>query len=70
MGVSTFRGYQSRYPNFDQVYQRWVRSDTSAEFKGEWPKICQEFDVDQRSWLYKMYEKCEHWLNCYLNDIF
>lgn len=68
--LENLQGYRSRYPNFDQVYQRWVRSDTPAEFETEWPNICQKFGVEPRSWLYKMYEKREHWVNYFLNDIF
>lgn len=40
------------------------------EFEVEWPNISQEFGVDPRSWLYKMYEKREHWVNFFLKDIF
>lgn len=32
--------------------------------------ICQEFKVESRCWLHLMYEKREHWVNCYLNGTF
>lgn len=37
------QGYRSRYPNFEQTYQRWVRSETPVEFEAGWHNISQEF---------------------------
>lgn len=65
-----FQGYRSRYLNFDQVYQRWLRSETPAEFEVGCQNICQEFNVEPNCWLRTMYEKREHWVKCYLEDIF
>lgn len=64
------QGYRSRFANFDQVYQRWVRSGTLVVFEAEWPNICQEFSADSKSWLFKMYEKRAHWIKCYLHYVF
>lgn len=64
------QGYRSRYPNFDHIYQRWVRSDTPAEFEAGWQNMLMQFDVEPRCWLRTMYEKRHHWIKCYLNDTF
>lgn len=40
------------------------------EFEGRWNHICEQFNVGPRCWLRTMYEKRNHWVKCFLNDIF
>lgn len=63
-------GYRARFPSFEQAYRRWVRSDTPVEFESRWANISHEFNIEARSWLWTMYNKREHWVQCYLKDTF
>lgn len=68
--VEHLQGYRAWYPNFEHEYERWVRSETPAEFEGRWDQICQDFNVGPRCWLRTMYEKRQHWVKFYLNHVF
>lgn len=64
------QGYRARYQKFDHEYQRWVRCDDPAELEDKWAHICAKFNVSPRCWLWTMYDKRNHWVKSYLNDIF
>lgn len=38
--IEHLQGLWARYPNFDGIYQRWVRCNTPAEFEACSEQIC------------------------------
>ncbi|KAK2979932.1 hypothetical protein RJ640_007075 [Escallonia rubra] len=61
---------RSRYSNFDEAYNKWIKSMTITEFESRWKKLQEKYSIEENSWLSNMYKIRQHWVKVYLKDTF
>lgn len=61
---------RSRYDDFDDTFTRWVKNQNIEDFESKWVELKEKYNIEDDSWLAKMYNLRHHWVKAYLKDTF
>ncbi|GJR17845.1 FAR1-related sequence 5-like protein [Tanacetum coccineum] len=68
--VEHLQPFRSRYDDFEDTYNHWVKSKYVEEFESGWEKLKEKYHIEDDSWLGNMLKLCHHWVKAYLKDTF
>nr|XP_043615969.1 protein FAR1-RELATED SEQUENCE 5-like [Erigeron canadensis] len=61
---------QSRYDDFEETFNRWLKSQNVEDFEAKWVEVKNKYDIADDSWLGNMYSLRHQWVKSYLKDTF
>nr|GEU69652.1 protein FAR1-related sequence 5-like [Tanacetum cinerariifolium] len=62
--------FRSRYDDFEDTYNQWVKSQYVEEFESRWEKLKEKYHIEDDSWLGNMFKLRHHLVKAYLKDTF
>nr|XP_043637803.1 protein FAR1-RELATED SEQUENCE 7-like [Erigeron canadensis] len=61
---------RSRFFDFKDTYNKWVKSQNISDFEAGWEVLKEKYNIDDDTWLGKMYKLRRFWVKAYLKETF
>nr|XP_043639927.1 protein FAR1-RELATED SEQUENCE 5-like [Erigeron canadensis] len=61
---------RSRLFDFKDTYNKWVKSQNISDIEAGWEVLKEKYNIDDDTWLGKMYKLRRFWVKAYLKDTF